>query len=91
MNYLHEKISYIKGLSDGLNINETSKEGKVLVKIVDVLEELVEEIAYIREEQEDINEYIEVIDEDLSDVEDEIFIECEDCFDESDEEFVEED
>lgn len=86
MNYLYEKISYIKGLTDGLNIEESSDEGRVLVHIIDALEVLTEEIADMREEQEEINGYIEVIDEDLSDLEDEIYLDFDDICPECDEE-----
>lgn len=83
MNYLYEKISYIKGLTDGLNLSESSDEGRVLVHILDALEALTDEVADMREEQEETNEYLEVIDEDLSDVEDEIYLDidefCPDC------------
>lgn len=91
MNYLYEKISYIKGLTDGLYIEESSDEGRVLVHIIDALEALTEEVADMREEQEEINEYIEVIDEDLSDLEDEIYLDFDDICPECDEELGTED
>ena len=38
MKYLYDEISYIRGLVDGLEINKDTKEGKVINKIIDVLE-----------------------------------------------------
>ena len=33
-----EKVAYLKGLMEGLSVDETSKEGKILKAVVDVLE-----------------------------------------------------
>lgn len=90
MNYLYEKISYLKGLTDGLAINESTKEGKVLTHIVDVLEELTEAVSEVRADHEELSEYVEFIDEDLSAIEDELYLDCNDCSD-CDDEFTEED
>ena len=38
---ISEKVAYLKGLADGLDLDlENSKEGKLLVKIIDILEDL---------------------------------------------------
>jgi predicted Zn finger-like uncharacterized protein len=88
MDYLFEKVSYLKGLSDGLEIDETTKEGKLLLKVVETLEEFAEAIADLDEEVEELVEFIDIIDEDLSDLEDFIYdeddfdfdeFECENC------------
>ena len=35
---ISEKVAYLKGLADGLDLDqETSKEGKLIAKIIDVL------------------------------------------------------
>ena len=36
---ISEKVAYLKGLADGLDLDkEPSKEGKIIAKIIDVLE-----------------------------------------------------
>ena len=35
-----EKVSYIKGLAEGLGVDDSTKEGKVLAAIVDVLDDI---------------------------------------------------
>ena len=40
MENLVAKVSYLKGLCDGLAIDESKPEGKLLVNIVDVLKDL---------------------------------------------------
>ena len=44
MKYLYDEISYIRGLVDGLEINKDTKEGKVINKIIDVLESFADAI-----------------------------------------------
>ena len=79
------KIAYLKGLGDGLEISEETKEGKAIAKIVDVLEDMQEAIEELYDMQEDLNELVEAIDEDLSDVEELLTDGCDcdcDCDDE---------
>lgn len=88
MNHLLERVAYLKGLADGLNIDESTKEGKILVNIIDTLDEFAEAIVMMNEDQEDLCEYVEALDEDLADVEDELFDE-EDNHDDEDIDFME--
>ena len=68
-----EKVAYLKGLAEGLEISKETKEGKIIHKIIDVLESFADSIVELDEEQCDLAEYVESIDEDLSDIEDDIF------------------
>lgn len=83
MDYLFERVAYLKGLSEGLDLDETTKEGKLLTKIVEALEDFADAIADLDEEVEDLAEFVEIIDEDLADLEE--FIYDEDYDDEFDE------
>lgn len=73
MEYINEKVAYLKGLCDGLGVDESTKEGKVLVKIVDVLEDITDALAGIGDAYDDLEDYVELIDEDLMEVEDEVY------------------
>ena len=73
MKNIKERIAYLQGLAQGLEIDEASKEGKVLAGIIDVLEEMADQIDDIDVAQSDLEEYVESIDEDLYDLEDEFF------------------
>ena len=85
MKYLYEEVAYLKGLAEGLEISEETKEGKIINKIVDVLESFADAIVELEEEQIELIDYVESIDEDLSDIEDDIYEE-EDEDDENDDE-----
>lgn len=73
MEYLMQKVSYLKGLSDGLGIEETSKEGILLLNIVETLDEFAEVLNETIENQDELGEYVDFIDEDLAEVEDDIY------------------
>ncbi len=74
-----EKIAYIAGLAEGLDIDKSKKEGKLLAAIVEALGEIVEEIKNISEDLSDVEDLVDELDEDLGAVEEELF------FDEDDE------
>jgi len=73
LNYLIERVAYLKGLMDGLGINDSTKEGRVLVNIVDILDDIVSEIIELHDSKAELDEYVQTIDEDLSNVEDELY------------------
>ncbi len=68
-----ERIAYLKGLAEGLDLDKESKEGKLFAAIIDALEDMALELS-------DTTERIDMIDSDLADVEDYID-ELEEAFD----------
>lgn len=84
---ISEKISYIKGLAEGLALDTDTKEGKVLTAIIDLLEDMVDEIDAIDEACAEIGEQLDAVDEDLALLEED-FYEDED---EEDDEYCEDD
>lgn len=87
MDTIGEKISYLKGLFEGLKIDENKDEGKILKGVLDVLSEISLAIDDIDEEVAELNELVDEIDEDLGYVEDDIY--GEDDFDDEDTDFYE--
>ncbi|WKY43433.1 transcriptional regulator [Eubacteriaceae bacterium ES2] len=83
MKFINEKVAYTKGLMDGLNIDETSNEGRILFQVMDILEDVVDALDGLTEAQEDLETYVEMVDDDLSDLEE--FILDEDFIDDDDE------
>lgn len=79
-----ETLGYLKGIIDGMDIDETTKEGKVLLAIVDVLDNIVMDIEDMTEGLEVLGEHIDLIDEDLEAVEDYLEDEDYDDFDDCD-------
>lgn len=69
---ISKKASYIKGLMEGLKIDENKDEGKLLASIVELLDDICEEVSDVRDNIEDIWENIEDIDGVIEDIEDDI-------------------
>ena len=65
-----EKIAYIKGLAEGLSLDETTNEGKILAAIIDLLGDITEEICDIEDGCDELLEQIDAVDEDLASLED---------------------
>ena len=79
-----EKIAYIKGLAEGLSLDETKPEGKVLAAIIDLLGDITEEICDIEDGCDELMEQIDAVDEDLADLESFIYEDDEDDEDDCD-------
>lgn len=73
MSNLTDRVSYLMGLAEGLNLNDSTTEGKVLVKVLELLSEVADEMDALRKDYEELDEYVESIDSDLSDMEEAIF------------------
>ena len=70
---IKEKVAYIKGLAEGLGLDENDKNGKVLAAIIDLLGDMAEEIDAIEENAEYLESYVEELDEDLGMVEEDLY------------------
>ena len=81
-----EKIAYIKGLAEGIELDTDSKEGKIIAAIIDLLGDITEEICDIEDACDDMSEQIDAVDEDLASLEDVVYgdDECDCCDDDCD-------
>ena len=70
---ISEKVAYLKGLMEGMNLNADSNEGKLFRAIVDVLDEIALEVEDLTDEVMELGDGLDVISDDLSDVEDVVF------------------
>ena len=85
---ISEKVAYLKGLAEGLNIDtDKSKEGKLITVMIDILEEIALSIEDLEENSLALGEEIDVLSDDLADVEDIVFDDEDEDEDEEDEEF----
>lgn len=84
MKYLSEEVAYLRGLAEGLEIESETKEGKMICKIIDVLENLADTLDDMQEDYDELVDYVESVDEDLSDLEDVLYEEDDDDFDDED-------
>ena len=86
-----EKVAYIKGLAEGLNLDDSTKEGKIIAAIVDVLVDIASDLEDAQDACAMLCEQIDAVDEDLADLEEFIYEEdddedfCDGCSCEDDE------
>ena len=87
-----EKAMYLKGLCDGLEPDTTTKEGKLIAALLDMVTEMAAEMDDMQAEICELKDYCEELDEDLGDVEEvllDLDDEDEDDFDDlSDDDFA---
>ncbi len=69
MDYLKGKVSYLKGLAEGMQISDSTNEGKLFRAIIDVLNDIAITVDDIEEVQEQLSEQVDEIDEDLGEIE----------------------
>ncbi len=70
MSNLSDRVSYLKGLAEGLKLDTGTNEGKLIEKILELLADMSKELESLREDQDDLSSYVEAIDNDLGDLED---------------------
>ena len=92
MRILKERVAYLQGLTEGLDVRDQSKEGRVINSIIGVLGEVVDSLDALWVEHQKLEDYTESIDEELSliaggdfdglrDEEDQIEVTCPRCND----------
>ncbi len=96
MENISKQIAYLRGLMDGLDYDDNSKEGRIFDCILNVLDEIDASIDDLYDYQDEIAEQVDIIDEDLAAIESEFAEECDcdcDCccddYDEDDLEYYE--
>ena len=90
---LSERIAYIRGLADGLKLDEDKDEVKVLSAIIDLLEDMAYDVQNMEEIVDDVCNQVDEIDEDLCEVEEFVYGDdfCDDCDYDDDEDFSDDD
>lgn len=69
MSYIREKLNFLQGYSEGLELDESKKETKLILGILDLLDEMSYMLDELDEEVAVLDEVVEAIDEDLTDLE----------------------
>ena len=67
---ISEKSAYLKGLMDGMSLDTTKDEGKMIAAIVDLLGDMARKVSDIEETTIAISDELDEIEEDLDAIED---------------------
>ena len=86
-----EKVAYLKGLAEGMELDTGKKESKLLAAIIDLLEDIALEIEDIEDEQAELADGLDAVSDDLEDVEDLVFEDWDEDDDEYEEDELDED
>lgn len=81
---LTEKVAYLKGLAEGMEL-EDKKQGKLLLAIIDTLDSMAQTIADNEAELTELTAQVDEIDEDLATVEDDFYGDEDEFYDDEDE------
>lgn len=68
-----EKVAYIKGLAEGMELDKNQKEVKLINALIDVIDELALSVADLEDELALISGQIDEIDEDLGELEEIVY------------------
>ena len=68
-----EKVAYLKGLMEGMELDTSSKEGKLFSMIAEILEDLALDVEDIEDNTFDLAEELDALSDDVADLEDIIY------------------
>ena len=79
-----EKVAYLKGLAEGMELDTDKKVGKLLAAIIDTLDDIALELEDVKDEQAELADGLDAVSDDLEDVENVVFDEWDDEDEEDD-------
>lgn len=94
MGYLAERVSYLRGLVEGINLDKNSNESRIFDEIIELLDDMATSIEGLEADQQDLSDELEETQLDVDDLIDAVFedeefddedYEDEDYFDEEEE------
>jgi len=90
-----EKVAYVRGLMEGLDLDADKKEVKVLNAVIELLDDMAATVSELEEGYQDMADQLDEVDADLGDLEEEFYGGCDDdecdccCGDDDDDEDLE--
>jgi len=70
---ISEKVAYIKGMADGMKIDDSTNEGKLILALLDVLNDVADELDMIDETLDDMADVVNDLEEQIEELEAEIY------------------
>ena len=78
MSEVAKKVAYLKGMAEGMDLKDDSVQNRLLLRMLETLEEIADEMEAIASRQDETEQYIDELDADLGEVEEFLFAEEED-------------
>lgn len=77
-----ENAAYLKGLFEGYELDKSTKEGKIISEMLNLMCDMADKIAALEADNKELHEYVEELDQDLGAVEEDLYFDDdEDCDD----------
>lgn len=73
MSEVSKKVAYLKGMAEGMDLKEDTLQNRLILRMLEALEEISEELEAIEARQNEAEQYIDELDSDLGDVEEFLF------------------
>jgi uncharacterized C2H2 Zn-finger protein len=83
MRLIRERVAYLKGLAEGMQLNDSTNEGKIIKAMIEVLDDIALSVDDLTEAQQQLEEQVDDIDEDLAEFERILYDEDCDCDDDT--------
>ncbi len=77
-----EKVAYLKGLMEGMKLDEATNEGKLFALIAEILDDLSNNVADLEDYTAELTEQVDAVDEDLNALEEDFYEEWDEDEDE---------
>ncbi len=68
-----EKVAYLKGLLEGMELDTEKKEGKLIAAIIDVLDDIALELEDMKDYADELGDGLDAVSDDLEDIEDIVY------------------
>lgn len=79
-----EKVAYLRGMLEGMKFDADSDMGKIVLKLIDIVDDLAHDLTDAEERADVIADYIDELDHDLGEVEEYVYGDDCDCCDDDD-------
>lgn len=73
-----EKAAYLKGLAEGIGLDDSTKEAKVLKAVLDIIDDMALIVSDLDDEVAVMADQLDAVDEDLDELEEYVYCDCED-------------
>ncbi len=74
-----EKVAYLKGLAEGMKMDDSTNEGKLLLAIIDTLDDIALTVSDMEDSMAELAAQVDEIDDDLGAVEEDLYCDDDDC------------
>ncbi len=75
---ISEKVAHLKGFLEGMNFASDTNENKIILSIVEILDDLAAEVENLGDDVNTLNDYADELDRDLGELEEAFY--DDDCF-----------